>query len=80
MVEKLRDEFGPQHIALLTTKSRHPMHKDQVKRDSDSYWKTIWDKQEIFYGTVSGFKGLERKESSIVTNLYTMSCPNPRLS
>jgi hypothetical protein len=60
MVERLRDEFGPQHIALLTTKSRHPMHKDQVKRDSDAYWKTIWDKQEIFYGTVSGFKGLER--------------------
>lgn len=60
MVEKLRDEFGPQHIALLTTKSRHPMHKDQIKRDSDAYWRTIWDKQEIFYGTVSGFKGLER--------------------
>ena len=60
MVEKLRDEFGPQHIALLTTKSRHPMHKDQFKRDSEAYWRTIWDKQEIFYGTVSGFKGLER--------------------
>jgi ATP:corrinoid adenosyltransferase len=60
MVEKLRNEFGPQHIALLTTKSRHPMHKDQIKRDSDAYWRTIWDKQEIFYGTVSGFKGLER--------------------
>ena len=60
MVEKLRDEFGPKHIALLTTKSRHPMHKDQFKRDSEAYWRTIWDKQEIFYGTVSGFKGLER--------------------
>jgi superfamily I DNA/RNA helicase len=60
VVERLRDEFGPQHIALLTTKSRHPMHKDQVERDSEGYWKTIWDRQEIFYGTVSGFKGLER--------------------
>lgn len=60
MVEKLRDEFGPQHIALLTTKGRHPMHKDQITRDSDAYWRTIWGKKEIFYGTVSGFKGLER--------------------
>jgi len=60
MVEYLRDVYGPEHIALLTTKSRHPMHSEHADRDMDSYLKTIWGNEEIFYGTVSGFKGLER--------------------
>ena len=60
MVEYLRDAYGPEHIALLTTKSRHPVHKEHADRDKEGYLKTIWSNEEIFYGTVSGFKGLER--------------------
>jgi len=59
-VEYLRDDYGPQHVALLTTKSRHPVHRELADRDPDAYLKTLWKADDIFYGTVSGFKGLER--------------------
>jgi hypothetical protein len=59
-VEYLRDDYGPQHVALLTTKSRHPVHRELADRDPDGYLKTLWKTDDIFYGTVSGFKGLER--------------------
>ena len=60
VVEFLRDDYGPQHVALLTTKSRHPVHREIANRDADAYLKTLWKTDDIFYGTVSGFKGLER--------------------
>ena len=60
VVEYLRDDYGPQHVALLTTKSRHPVHRELAGRDPDAYLKTLWKTDDIFYGTVSGFKGLER--------------------
>ena len=60
VVEYLRDDYGPQHVALLTTKGRHPVHRELADRDPDAYLKTLWKTDDIFYGTVSGFKGLER--------------------
>jgi len=36
------------------------VHKEHADRDKEGYLKTIWSNEEIFYGTVSGFKGLER--------------------
>lgn len=49
-------------IALLTTKRRHPIHRDKVQSAEGkiSYWDEYWAKDDVFYGTVSGFKGLER--------------------
>ena len=68
VVEHLREYYQPRHIALLTTKSRHPVHKSQAELDPDGYARRLWDESEIFYGTVSGFKGLERNCIVLVIN------------
>jgi superfamily I DNA/RNA helicase len=54
-------------IALLTTKHRHPI---QVEKDGnrDEYWSELWSESDVFYGTVMGFKGLERSVVVIAAN------------
>lgn len=61
-VSQLTDKEGwqPGEIALLTTKHRHPVHVEQAEHDRLAYWTNLWAGDELFYGTVSGFKGLER--------------------
>lgn len=61
-VEKLtdREHWKPGEIALLTTKNRHPVHVELAGKDRLGYWKSLWDSEDVFYGTVGGFKGLER--------------------
>jgi hypothetical protein len=61
-VEQLTDteNWQPGEIALLTTKERHPVHAEFTSKDRDLYWKEFWSGKNVFYGTVSGFKGLER--------------------
>lgn len=57
----LGEGWEPQQIALLTTHHRHPMQAEQVERlGTDGYWASFWDDEQAFYGTVLGFKGLER--------------------
>ena len=57
----LADGWEPQQIALLTTHHRHEMQIEQVERlGTDGYWASFWDDEQAFYGTVLGFKGLER--------------------
>ena len=60
-VERLLEEHGwlPEHVALLTTQHRHPVQLEQAG-DKDEYWAGLWDRDFVFYSTVSGFKGLER--------------------
>ena len=37
------------------------MQAEQVERlGTDGYWASFWDDEPAFYGTVLGFKGLER--------------------
>lgn len=60
-VDALLDTWEPQQIALLTTKHRHPAHADRVAQvGDDAYWEDFFADDDVFYGTVSGFKGLER--------------------
>lgn len=50
-------------IAVLTTCSRHPVHRAWQEHDGrDGYWAAFWEdvRDEVFYCTVAGFKGLER--------------------
>jgi len=49
-------------VALLTTKHQHPVHKEKTKihSDKEAYWDELWAATDVFYGTVTGFKGLER--------------------
>ena len=68
-VEQLMEEgWRPEDIALLTTGSRHI---EQVQRQAlgpDAYWATLWDADQVFYGHVLGFKGLERRAVVLVLN------------
>lgn len=60
-VDALLDTWEPRQIALLTTKHRHPIHVEQVSaHGDDAYWEQYFADDDVFYGTVSGFKGLER--------------------
>ncbi|WP_141784589.1 nuclease-related domain-containing DEAD/DEAH box helicase [Ornithinicoccus hortensis] len=65
----LEEGWEPGHVALLTTGSRHPMQVDQTERRGyDGYWETFWDAEEVFYGTVLGCKGLERRAVVLCVN------------
>lgn len=61
-VDRLLDEWRPEDVALLTTGARHD---EQVSRQDmlgqAGYWDTFWDADQVFYGHVLGFKGLERR-------------------
>ena len=61
MVQVLHDRRGylPEHIALLTTLHRHNVQKE-LDRDKVAYWREFITGSDVFYSTVSGFKGLER--------------------
>jgi len=61
VVVDLLDRRGwlPEHIAVLTTKHRHPVHAE-FDQDKAAYWAELWATDDVFYGTVAGFKGLER--------------------
>ena len=61
-VDRLLDTWRHEDVALLTTGSRHPYQAHlQESLGQDGYWDTYWDKDEVFYGHVLGFKGLERR-------------------
>lgn len=61
MVQLLHDRRGylPEHIALLTTLHRHNVQKE-LDGDKAAYWREFITGSDVFYSTVSGFKGLER--------------------
>lgn len=64
----LETGWRPEDLALLTTGSRHP---EQIERQRDghrAYWDTFWDEEQVFYGHVLGFKGLERRAIVLVVN------------
>lgn len=61
--------WRPEHVALLTTGSRHP---EQAERQETlgqvGYWKSFWDTEDVFYGHVLGSKGLERRAVVLCVN------------
>lgn len=55
------DGWANNQIALLTTKSRHPIHRDYFDEGTiTEYWRDFHADETEFYGHVLGFKGLER--------------------
>jgi superfamily I DNA/RNA helicase len=60
VVDALLEKRGwlPEHIALLTTRHRHPVQVES-SGDKSAYWDDFWG-NDVFYSTVAGFKGLER--------------------
>jgi hypothetical protein len=68
-VDVLLDEgWRPEDVALLTTGSRHSEQKARQEAGPESYWDTFWDTDQVFYGHVLGFKGLERPAVVLALN------------
>ena len=64
----LEQGWRPEDLALLTTGSRHPEQAERQKEGHTAYWDTFWDAEQVFYGHVLGFKGLERRAVVLVVN------------
>jgi superfamily I DNA/RNA helicase len=64
----LEDGWRPEDLALLTTGSRHPEQAERQRDGHKAYWDTFWDADQVFYGHVLGFKGLERRAVVVVVN------------
>jgi len=69
-VEALLDEgWAPGQIALLTTQHRHPEQRNAVDVGGwAAYWDGFFAEQDVFYGHVLGFKGLERPVVVLAVN------------
>ncbi|NRQ50420.1 NERD domain-containing protein [Aeromicrobium sp. YC3-14] len=70
VVDQLLDEgWQPSDLALLTTQSRHQEHRNREEIvGKQGYWDSFWDADQVFYGTVLGFKGLERPAIVLAVN------------
>ena len=60
--------WRPEDVALLTTGSRHPEQAARQAEGSEKYWDSFWDVDQVFYGHVLSFKGLERRAVVLVVN------------
>lgn len=68
-VEALLDEgWRPGDVALLSTSSRHPEQVSRQAEGVEAYWDSFWDGDQVFYGHVLGFKGLERNALVLAVN------------
>lgn len=64
----LADGWKHEHIALLTTGHRHPVQVEQQAQGHDAYWESYWAGDDVFFGHVLGFKGLERPAVVLAVN------------
>ena len=69
-VEQLLEEgWDPGDIALLTTGRRHPEQKERTEYyGHDAYWDEFFPAEDVFYGHVLNFKGLERRVVVLAIN------------
>lgn len=70
VVDALLDEgWAPGQIALLATGRRHPLQVEAVGlAGHQGYWDGFFDGDDVFYGHVLGFKGLERTVVVLAVN------------
>lgn len=69
VADALLDEgWPPESLALLTTHRRHPVQVERQAEGQDAYWASYWDGEDLFYGHVLGFKGLERPAVVLAVN------------
>ncbi|MGP9844116.1 NERD domain-containing protein [Brachybacterium sp. 107] len=81
VVESLMDEgWEPGQIALLTTRSRHPVQKEQIENYGyDAYWDEFFAATDVFYGHVLNVKGLERPVVVLALNGFGSAERAPQL-
>lgn len=66
----LESGWEPEHVALLTMGSRHPIQMERwATEGQEGYWRAFWENDDVFYGHVLGCKGLERKAVVLCVNL-----------
>ena len=59
-------------IAFITTGRRHPVQVERQESDGQQkYWEQFWEHDDIFYGHVLGFKGMERRAVVLCVNEAT---------
>jgi len=70
VLDALLDEgWEPGQVALLTTGSRHPMQHEGIDfHGYAGYWDEFFAGEDVFYGHVLGFKGLERTVVVLAVN------------
>lgn len=65
----LDDGWAAGDIALLTTGHRHPKQRNAVDLGGwHGYWDAFFAREDVFYGHVLGFKGLERPVVVLAAN------------
>jgi phosphoglycolate phosphatase-like HAD superfamily hydrolase len=65
----LAEGWQPGQIALLVTGRRHQLQKEMLDYHGwDGYWDAFFAGDEVFYGHVLGFKGLERPVVVLAVN------------
>lgn len=65
----LEEGWLPGQIALLTTGRRHPLQVEIVDHEGhEGYWDAFLREDDVFYGHVLGFKGLERTVVVLAVN------------
>lgn len=68
-VERLLEEGWPSSaVALLTTGHRYPEQVNRERAGRDAYWQDFWAGDDVAYGHVLGFKGLERPAVVLAVN------------
>ena len=69
-VDRLLGEgWEPGQIALLVTGTRHQLQKEMIDYHGwDGYWDAFFTADDVFYGHVLGFKGLERPVVVLAVN------------
>lgn len=67
-IDVLLDDWRPEDVALLTTGARHPEQVERQAEGQKQYWESFWDTEQVFYGHVLGFKGLERPVVVLAAN------------
>jgi phosphoglycolate phosphatase-like HAD superfamily hydrolase len=69
-VDRLLGEgWEPGQIALLVTGKRHQLQKEMLDYHGwDGYWDAFFAAEDVFYGHVLGFKGLERPVVVLAVN------------
>ena len=65
----LEEGWEPGQVALLTTQHRHPEQKQAIDLGGwAAYWDGFFAAEDVFYGHVLGFKGLERSVVVLAVN------------
>jgi hypothetical protein len=60
--------WAPRDVAVLTTGRRHYIQTAKTEDEWAAYWDSFFDDDEVFYGHVLGFKGLERPAVVLAVN------------